>query len=233
MGTQPGTDSSSPRRVADLIGPLNDVEERYAEALYLAGDPALLEGTIRVSVVGSRKASESGVKRAARLVKSLVHADVVVVSGLAIGIDTAAHRHAIEFGGRTIAVLGTPLDRPYPPQNAALFAEIVRDHLAVSQFGPGQPVQRGNFPRRNRTMALLSHATVILEAGESSGSLSQGWEAIRLGRPLLVSRALADDPALKWPRAMLDHGALVLETEADLLDVLPERGYANRGGPPF
>ena len=98
----------------------------------------------------------------------------VIVSGLARGIDTAAHKAAIEAGGKTIAVLGTPLDRTYPAENKALQAEIIKNHLAVSQFRVGSEVFSSNFIRRNRVMALIADASVIVEAGESSGSLSQG-----------------------------------------------------------
>jgi predicted Rossmann fold nucleotide-binding protein DprA/Smf involved in DNA uptake len=82
----------------------------------------------------------------------------------------------------------------------------VRDHLAVSQYPVGSPVQRKNFPLRNRTMALISDATLIIEAGETSGSLSQGWEALRLGRPLFVAESMTEDPSFKWPDEMLHYG---------------------------
>ena len=102
---------------------------------------------------------------------------MIVVSGLACGIDTAAHTAAIESGGKTIAVLGTPLDDTYPQENQALQSLIMAQHLAVSQFAPGAGTQPKNFPVRNRTMALLTDATVIVEAGEKSGTVHQGWEA--------------------------------------------------------
>jgi DNA processing protein len=146
---------------------------------------------------------------------------VVVVSGLARGIDTAAHRSAIESGGRTIAVLGTPLDQTYPRENAELQRLIMEEHLAVSQFPSGHPAGRTNFPRRNRTMALLTHATVIVEAAEGSGSLSQGWECLRLGRRLFIMRAVADTKSLAWPREMRKYGAEVLARTEELLDAIP------------
>lgn len=208
--------------VEELIGPLSEAEQRHCpKRLYVAGEVSLLRRTRRVAVVGARQASSDGLRRAARLARELARSEIVVVSGLALGIDTAAHEAAMSGGGRTIAVLGTPLDSVSPRSNAALLDSIAREHLAVSEFAPGTPVQRGNFPRRNRTMALLSDATVIIEASDSSGSISQGWESIRLGRPLFVARSVADDPKLTWPREMLDYGAFVLESLDDVLDVLP------------
>lgn len=94
-------------------------------------------------------------------------------------------------------------------------------HLAVSQFPSGHPSARPNFPRRNRTMALLTDATVIVEASESSGSLSQGWEALRLGRRLFIMRAVVEDGTLFWPREMMKYGADILTEMDDLLEALP------------
>jgi DNA processing protein len=149
----------------------------------------------------------------------------VVVSGLADGIDTAAHEGAIAAGGRTIAVLGTSLGEYFPAKNRALQDRIMRDHLAVSQFAPGVPSQRGNFPMRNRTMALLSDATVIVEAGDKSGSLHQGWEALRLGRPLFLLESLLRDASLSWPAEMERYGAQAFSAGGIdfLFEFLPER----------
>lgn len=216
-----------------LLGSLNDVEERNApDALYVEGDVELARATRRVAVVGSRDASELGLRRATRLASALVREGIVIVSGLAEGIDTAAHRSAIRSGGRTIGVIGTPIDRSYPPSNVELQREIARDHLLLSQFAPGAPVQRRNFVLRNRTMALVAHASVIVEAGESSGSLSQGWEALRLGRPLFLMRSIVENNALEWPAEMLDHGARVLSDPEELFPYLPStRWHAHEDAP--
>jgi DNA processing protein len=224
--------SSVPRtfegfRPDDLLGPLNEVERKNApERLYLAGDQSLLRVLPRVSIVGARDASPDGLKRAAKLARELVPHGGVIVSGLAKGIDTAAHRAAIEAGGRTIAVLGTPLDQSYPRENAELQRLIMHQHLAVSQFPSGYPSGRTNFPRRNRTMALLTDATVIVEAGEGSGSLSQGWEALRLGRRLFIMRSVVENKDLKWPAEMLKYGAEVLTKTDELLESIPETGLS-------
>lgn len=210
-----------------LLGPLNDVEKQNAPPrLFVAGDVSLLQRGPRVSIVGSRKASTRGLADASTLAQELVARGAIVVSGLAEGIDTAAHEVAIGAGGRTIAVLGTPLDEVFPAKNRSLQELIRREHLAVSQFASGVPSQRGNFPMRNRTMALLSDATVIVEAGEKSGSLHQGWEALRLGRPLFLGEAVFEDPSLSWPEKMESYGAqpVALRNLELLFELLPERG---------
>jgi DNA processing protein len=209
----------------ELLGPLNSVEKKNAPAvLSVAGRPEIVRGAPRVSIVGSREASEDGLRRAEKLAKILVENRVTVVSGLAKGIDAAAHRGAIAAGGETVAVLGTPLDKTYPAENASLQHRIMERHLAVSQFAVGSIVRKSNFIVRNRTMALLVNASVIVEAGETSGSLSQGWEALRLGRPLFLLKSIVDRKDLKWPKEMLAYGAEILgnENEGDLLDAIPE-----------
>lgn len=205
----------------DLLGPLNAVEHKYApRTLWTQGDVGFLQHHPRVAVVGTRSPSLEGRRRTVKVVQGLVKAGAVVVSGLALGVDTIAHTKAIEFGGRTIAVLGTPLEQTATAANAELQRLMGTKHLLVSEFAPASAVTKGNFPRRNRTMALLSDASVIVEAGATSGTQSQGWEALRLGRPLFLLRSLVDS-GLAWPREMLDHGAYVLNNMADLLGMLP------------
>jgi DNA processing protein len=216
------------------LGPLNDVELRNApKQLYLAGWPELLRDRHRVAVIGSRDASDIALRRAQRLAHELAAKDVCVVSGLARGIDTAAHAAAMERGGRTIAVIGTPIERYYPKSNEPLQREIATQHLVVSQFPNGQPVHPSNFVLRNRTMALVSHASVIVEAGETSGSLSQGWEMLRLGRLLFLMKSVVDNPELKWPRKMMEYGAQVLEQTDQLLEQLPQLPVSEPLDAPF
>ncbi len=213
----------------DLLGPLNEVESKYApEWLYVAGDEQRLKSSPRVSIVGSRKASSLGLERAEKLSTLLASRGVTVVSGLAEGIDAASHRAAIEAGGSTVGVIGTPLDQFYPKSNKALQERMMQEQLVLSQFAIGTPIQRHNFPMRNRIMALISDATVIAEAGDSSGSLSQGWEALRLGRPLFIAYSVVMDKSLTWPSEMLGYGAIVLSngTLDDLFDRLPARSGA-------
>ncbi len=209
----------------ELVGPLNDVEKKFApKELYVEGIlPIPLPGP-RSAVIGSRKASPEGLEAAIEITRTLVSAGAVVVSGLAEGIDTSAHETAIDNGGKTIAVLGTPLNRVYPRKNRQLQEDIMRHHLAISQFPSGYPIQPKNFVIRNRLMALISDASIIAEAGDSSGSLHQGWEALRLGRPLFIWSSIVNDGSLKWPKAMLEYGALELSDPEEVLDFLPRSG---------
>lgn len=211
--------------IEDLLGPLNEVERKFApERLFVAGDEGLLKSGRRVSIVGSRRATSDAIRRTRKLTRILVARGVTIVSGLAEGVDTGAHRAAIECGGRTVAVLGTPADRAYPKSNSELHREIVDSHVAVSQFPRGTPVRPRNFPLRNRTMALISDATVIVAAGERSGTIHQGREALRLGRDLLLLESLARSN-IAWVRELADCGAEVLrDSNLDYwLDSLPER----------
>jgi len=214
----------SPASTESVLGLLNPVERKFApERLWLAGHADLLQQRPRVAVIGTRNPTALGVARTRKLVRALVAHRVVIVSGLAAGVDTIAHTETIRLGGRTIAVIGTPIDEAFPKSNAALQHQLATDHLVVSEFPPGSAVSRGNFPRRNRTMALIADASVIIEAGETSGTLSQGWEALRLGRPLFILRSLLDG-RLSWPAQMVQYGALPLDQVDDLLAMLPTDG---------
>lgn len=204
---------------------LNHIERKNApETLYCEGDISLLTSGVRVSIVGSRKASEFGIRRATIITKELVKAGVIVVSGLAEGIDTVAHTTAIREGGRTIAVLGTPLDKTFPAKNKDLLTEIKRNHLAISQFKEGFSTGRASFPQRNRTMALISDATIIVEASDKSGTRHQGWEALRLGRTVYIMQNVIDDPSVTWTEEMLQYGAQALTRdylEDSIYSILP------------
>lgn len=213
-----------------FLGPFNDIEKRNApKELFLEGDKTLLKKGLRVAIVGSRKVSEEGVKRTQILVKALVSHGITVVSGLAAGIDTVAHETTIACGGKTIAILGTPLNQAYPAKNKDLLNLIKKNHLAVSQFPEGYPAKRDNFPQRNRTMALICDATIIIEAGEKSGTRHQGWEAIRLGRLVYLMQNVADNPSLSWPKEMISYGAQVLRRE-DMPEVFYDIPSFTAGG---
>lgn len=204
-----------------LLGHLNEVESKQApSSIYWDGHQEILFQTPKISVVGTRKPTDLGAKRAYRLAWEIAQGGGVVVSGLAQGIDTIAHTAAIEAQGKTIAILGTGIDIAFPSANSDLLRRIRLDHLAISQFAPGTPAKRGNFPQRNRTMALLSDATVIVEAGETSGTKHQGWEALRLGRPLFILQSLAES-GLDWVTEMIGYGARPLSDSSDLFEVLP------------
>jgi DNA processing protein len=200
-------------RQFDLLRPVGAT----AAQVYFAGDLQLLQ-TPSVSVVGTRDVSEDGRRRAAKLSRELARAGVTVVSGLARGVDTAAHVSAIEAGGRTVAVIGTPLDKAYPTENRALQTAIAESHLLLSPFARDEKVFRSNFPKRNRVMALLSDATVIIEASDTSGTLHQAAECLRQGRWLFIARSVVQDPTITWPKRFIGHErVLVLTATNDVL----------------
>jgi DNA processing protein len=188
--------------------------------IFAAGDVELLRRPC-VSVVGTRLVSDDGWSRARRLARELAEQDIVVVSGLAKGVDTAALTGAIAAGGRVVAVIGTPIDEVYPIENAELQQAIYRDHLLISQFPPGERVFPSNFPKRNRVMAALSDATAIVEASDTSGTLHQAAECQRLGRWLFIMRSVAEDRKLKWPAKFVGKPkVVVLDSTAEILDVV-------------
>lgn len=208
----------------DFKDSLNEIEQKAApEELFWKGDFSLITEGRRVSIVGSRKASREGLIRAEIIASALIELDITVVSGLALGIDTVAHKTAIEKKGKTIAVVGTPLESVYPAANRDLYSIIEHNHLAVSQFPKGYPFQKKNFPIRNRTMALISDATIIIEATENSGTRHQGWEALRLGRTVYLLENLVNDSNLKWAREMIGYGAQILTRDSfkETLDDIP------------
>jgi DNA processing protein len=143
-----------------------------------------------VAVVGARAASTRGTSMAAAIARSLVEQGYTVVSGLAAGIDTAAHTAALASGGRTLAVIGTGLGRCYPPQNAALQRRIAHQCAVISQFWPDAPPTRRSFPMRNGVMSGLALATTIVEAAQTSGSRMQARLALAHGRPVLLMQWL-------------------------------------------
>lgn len=218
---------------SDLFGELDPLVGKHVPpTLWVRGHQSLLTDTGMVSIVGSRECSEDGVRRAKKLARILAEHGITVVSGLAKGIDTAAHTGAIEAGGSTIAVIGTPIDRAYPAENAALQEQIAIDHLLVSQFAPGRRVHPSNFPARNRTMAFIAHATVIIEAKDQSGTLHQGWEALRLSRPLFIAESAAQHPDARWVSEFVKYGAVLLSADTldQLLEVVPSSSSSELSG---
>ncbi len=207
----------------ELLGrPLNDVERKNApDLLHVGTGKSLPLPGPRVAIVGSRKASARGIETASDLASFLGSKSIVIVSGLAEGIDTAAHESAIEHGGSTVAVIGTPLNRSYPAKNAELQEAIMAEHWLISEFQQGSPTRPRNFVMRDKTMALISDASIIVEAGESSGALYEGWETLRLGRPLYIWKDIFENAPLKWPKKMLEYGAVELSDPEDVLQFLP------------
>jgi DNA processing protein len=167
--------------------------------LFARGD--LRQQDLAVSVVGSRKASERGRAMAAAIARELVALDVTVVSGLAEGIDTAAHRSAMDAGGRTVAVVGTGINKYYPAANRTLQDEIATRGVVLSQFWPDAPPQRYTFLMRNATMSGYGVATIVVEAGETSGARAQARMAVGHGRPVILTDLVVDNN--QWARDLV------------------------------
>ncbi|HET8531763.1 MAG TPA: DNA-processing protein DprA [Methylomirabilota bacterium] len=188
---------------------------------------ALLEGdTLAVAVVGSRRATPYGLTVAETLAADLAARGVTIVSGLARGIDTAAHRGALRVGGRTIAVLGSGADVVYPPENARLAEEIVASGALVSQFAPGTPPLPHHFPTRNAVIAGLSLAVVVVEAAERSGSLITARLAAELGREVLAMPGRATASESRGANRLIQDGAALALGWEDVAAALPERWKA-------
>ena len=187
--------------------------------LFLKGNVHLLEEK-SVCVVGSRNASEESMKKTERIVKSLVKRNIVVNAGLARGIDTATHIAALVNGGRTIAVIGTPINQYYPKENKDLQIQIEKNGLVVSQFPPCNAINRWNFPTRNGVMSGISLATIIMEAKESSGALKQADYALKQGRDVLIPQSAIDNPLIQWPKKYVSKGAHAFKTLKEVLQLL-------------
>lgn len=210
-----GTDRLPGSRQGDWVGNQKSFGDQI---LHYAGDLSLLARPC-VSIVGTREVSEAGKKATDWLARKLSSQGVVVVSGLAYGVDTVAHSSAIDAGGKTIAVIATPLDKATPSENADLQTTIYKRHLLVSQFASGEKTHKSSFPLRNRLMATISDATVVMEASDTSGTLHQAAECTKLGRWLFISKAVVDNPRLTWPHRFLKYDTcVVLERASQITD---------------
>jgi DNA processing protein len=210
-----GTGRIDDDRQLDFLG---DPKRNGDVRIYYAGNLSLLKRPC-VSIVGTREVSDAGRAATDWLTRKLVAAGIVIVSGLAYGVDTTAHKAAIAAGGKTIAVIGTPLDKASPSENAALQEQIYRDHLLISQFRKGEKTFRTNFPLRNKLMAVLSDATVVMEASDTSGTLHQAVECTKRGRWLFIAKSVVDDPRLSWPNKFRKYDTcIVLEKASQITD---------------
>lgn len=172
-----------------------------------------------VAVVGTRQASIEGVASAQRLSRDLTAAAVVVVSGLAMGIDTAAHEATLDAGGRTIAVIGTGINRTYPAENAGLAERIVASGAVVSQFWPDAPPSTYSFPRRNITMSGMTQGTVVVEASHTSGAKLQARRALEHGRRLFLLDTLVRQRP--WAQKYLERPHVVeVRSAGDIIRLL-------------
>jgi len=192
--------------------------------LFLHGTPGLVD-RVGVAVVGARRATLRGRDVARLLGQALGAAGVPVVSGLALGVDGAAHTGALEAGGLTLAVLGSGPDRAYPRSHAALFRRVLTRGLVVSEFLPGTPAHPYNFPRRNRILAALAHTLVVVEAGVRSGALITVDHALDLGLDVWAVPGPIDSPTCVGSNALLQDGARPLvSVEAFVAELRPEAG---------
>ena len=192
---------------------------RDADELFCAGNVSLLESPC-VSVIGTRKISDVGTRRAAAVTRLLAESGYCIVSGLALGVDSVAHEVALSVGGKTIAVIGTPLDRIYPVNNIELRHEIEAHGLVISQFPNGSKTFKSNFPKRNRLMAALCHLTVVIEASEMSGTRHQVKTALELGRTVALPVSLAESGYPWVTEALNSPHTYVLRELSDLSSFL-------------
>jgi len=180
---------------------------------------------LSVALVGTREASGEGLARARKIARLFVERGIVVVSGLARGIDTAAHLATLDAGGRTLAVVGCGLDRTYPSENVALADAIADGGAVVSQFPFGSPPTQAHFPMRNKTMALLSRATIVVEAGLTSGAKMQANYALRVKMPkrhvFLMDSLINGQNEHEWAHEFLGRGAQRLRDIGDVMQILP------------
>jgi DNA processing protein len=209
------------------ITPVTWCDAAYPAALAAIADPPFVlwtRGVLpaldrpAVAIVGSRAASPHGLSVAERLAADLAARGVVVVSGLARGVDSAAHRGALAGGGITVAVLGSGLDVIYPPEHAGLARELTRGGLLLSELVPGTPPLKPFFPLRNRIISGLSRAVVIVEAGEKSGSLITARCALEQGRDVLAVPGNVLGGRNRGAHALLRDGAKIVESADDILE---------------
>ena len=202
--------------------PLLIKTEQAPRFLYIRGKKSLLFEKRTVALVGSRQASEGSKENTRRLAENLGKNGITVVSGLAKGIDVTAHMTALDNGYNTISVIGTNLNQYYPSENKAVQLEIEKRGLVVSQFSPAAKTQRWFFPLRNGVMSGLSLATVIMEAGETSGALKQADFALKQGRQVLIPKKALEMETITWPAKYVQRGAIVVDTPSDVLRELAE-----------
>jgi DNA processing protein len=201
-------------------------------ALYVAGNIDALNDP-QLAIVGSRNPSPAGREIAFELAESLAMRGLSITSGLAEGIDSAAHRGALAAQGTTVAVLGSGIDVVYPRRNFSLSAKIRQRGAVISEFPLGTPPRRGNFPRRNRIIAALSLGTLVVEAAQRSGSLITARMAGEYGRELFAVPGSIRNPLSRGCHELIRQGAKLTESAADILSELNFSGFfAMVGCPP-
>ena len=210
------TDPRYPERLGQLPGaPL---------ALFTRGDPELL-GRPQIAIVGARSATPQGLENAQAFAAELCRRGLVVTSGLALGVDAAAHRGALAAGGLTIAACATGLDRVYPARHRDLAHQIIEEGLLVSEFPTGVTARAESFPRRNRIISGLSLGVLVVEAANPSGSLVTARHAAEQGRELFAIPGSIHNPMARGCHRLIRDGAKLVETAADILEeIAPQLG---------
>jgi len=211
------------------VGILLEYHDNYPPLLKEIHDPPgvlFTRGTfeprdrLAVAIVGTRHASRYGLKQAAQLAASLARAGITVVSGMARGIDSVAHRAALEAGGRTIAVLAGGVLKPYPPENAQLAEEIARQGCVVSEVAPTMPPISGMFPQRNRIISGLTLGTIVVEAPDRSGALITARHAWEQNREVFAVPGHMDSRLSSGPHRLIRDGAKLVTSIDDILEEL-------------
>ena len=210
------------KRGGEDYPPLLMKTQQAPRFLYIRGKKSLLYETRTVALVGSRQASDAAKDNTRRLALKLGENGITVVSGLAKGIDVTAHKTALDNGFNTISVIGTNLNQYYPAENKEVQLEIEKKGLVVSQFSPATRTQRYFFPLRNGVMSGLSLATVIVEAGETSGALRQADFALKQKRQVIIPRKALEMTSITWPKRYVQKGALVVDKPSEVLRILAQ-----------
>ncbi len=202
-------DEGYPERLREIYDP--------PAVLYLRGEIGAVDRQIALAVVGTRNHSEYGWRAAETLARGLASVGVVIVSGMARGIDTAAHKGALKGDGRTVAVLGSAIDNPYPRENRDLYEFIASNGAVLSEFAPGEPTRPQNFPRRNRVITGLSLGVLVVEAPERSGALISARHAAEQNRDVFAVPGRIDSPLSAGTNGLLKAGAKLVTEPLDVL----------------
>ena len=204
-------DAAYPKTLLEIADP--------PSLLYVRGQPALLQKSA-LAMVGSRNATPQGMQTAENFSRTLAAHHLAIVSGLALGIDAAAHRGALAAGGDTVAVIGTGADRLYPARNQELALAIAERGAIVSEFPLGTPAIAANFPRRNRIISGLARGVLVVEAAPQSGSLITARLAAEQGREVFAIPGSIHSPVARGCHQLIKQGAKLVETAADILEEL-------------
>jgi DNA processing protein len=216
-------DDDYPRTLLDIADP--------PTLLYVRGRSELLS-LPAIAIVGSRNATPQGESNARAFAGALAAEGLCIVSGLALGIDAAAHRGAMAAGGATIAVIGTGADRLYPARNQALACDIAEKGAIISEFPLGSPAAAANFPRRNRLISGLSRGVLVVEAAVESGSLITARMAGEQGREVFAIPGSIHSPQSRGCHRLIRQGAKLVETAQDVMEELGVHAQATSAGPP-